>query len=72
MPEQVANADRVHELGLRERLDADTLTPQTLRETIARVTHDHQLRANLNHMRTATRQNGGAARGADIIEQYLP
>jgi MGT family glycosyltransferase len=72
MPEQVANADRVQELGLGERLDADTLTPQTLRAAIARVTNDHQLRANLNRMRTATRQSGGAARGADIIEQYLP
>ncbi|MDQ3760475.1 MAG: glycosyl transferase [Actinomycetota bacterium] len=72
MPEQVANADRVQELGLGERMDADTLTPQALRETVARVIHDQQLRANLDRMRTAIRESGGAARGADIIEQYLP
>jgi MGT family glycosyltransferase len=71
MPEQVANADRVTELGLGERLKADTLTPDTLRQAISRVTTDQQVRANLDRMRQAIRDAGGAERGADVIERYL-
>ncbi len=37
MPEQAANADQVQELGLGERLDPETLTPDTLRAAVSRV-----------------------------------
>lgn len=72
MPEQVANADRVAELGLGERIEADTLTPETLNEAVSRVAADQQVRANLDHMRQAIHDAGGADRGADVIEDYLP
>jgi MGT family glycosyltransferase len=71
MPEQVANADRVVELGLGERLDADALDAQTLRQTVSRVAADERIRANLERMRQAIADSGGAVRGADVIEEYL-
>jgi MGT family glycosyltransferase len=71
MPEQAANADRVVELGLGERLAADTLTPDALRRAVSRVTTDEQVRANLERMRRAIGDAGGAERGAVLIEEYL-
>ena len=71
MPEQAANADRVVELGLGERLAVDTLTPDTLRQAVTRVTTDEQVRANLERMRRAIRDAGGAERGATLIEGLL-
>lgn len=72
MPEQVANADRVAELGLGERLNTDTLTPEVLNQIVSRVATDQQVRANLTRMRQAIHDAGGADRGADAIENHLP
>ncbi|MGH3670139.1 MAG: macrolide family glycosyltransferase [Pseudonocardiaceae bacterium] len=71
MPEQVANADRVRELGLGERLDAGTLIADALRAAVTRVASDPGVRANLDRMRKTIRDSGGATRGADVIEEYL-
>lgn len=71
MPEQVANADRVAALGLGERLDAGTLTPETLHRIVSRVAADQQIRANLDRMRQAIHDAGGTERGADAIENHL-
>ncbi len=71
MPEQAANADRVVELGLGERLATDTLTPDALRQAVSRVTTDEQVRANLERMQQAIRDAGGAERGAAVIEDHL-
>ena len=71
MPEQVANADRVRELGLGERLDAGTVTAEALRAAVTRVASDPGVRANLDRMRKAIQDGGGATRGADVIEEYL-
>jgi MGT family glycosyltransferase len=71
MPEQVANADRVQELGLGERLDAGTVTTEALRAAVSRVTSNPGVRTNLDRMRKAIRDSGGATRGADMIEEYL-
>ncbi|MFH9347899.1 macrolide family glycosyltransferase [Kitasatospora sp. NPDC017646] len=71
-PEQDANAGRLVELGLGERLDdADTANPEALRVAIDRVTSDPAVRADLAEMRRAVRRGGGAARGADLIEGHL-
>jgi MGT family glycosyltransferase len=70
-PEQVANAERVVELGLGERMDPDTLTAESLRAAINKVASDPEVRANLAGMREAIQHSGGAARGADMIEDYL-
>jgi MGT family glycosyltransferase len=71
MPEQVANADRVQELGLGERLDAGTITAEALRAAVIRVASNPRVKANLDRMRKAIRHSGGATRGADAIEEYL-
>jgi MGT family glycosyltransferase len=71
MPEQVANADRVVELRLGERLDADTLTPETLEQAVLRVVGDPEIRAGLERMRSAVQAGGGVERGAQAIEEHL-
>ncbi|MFF0629094.1 macrolide family glycosyltransferase [Streptomyces sp. NPDC004296] len=71
MPEQAANAGRVQELGLGEQLDARTVTAEALRAAVARVASDAAVRANLDRMQKVVRESGGAARGADVIEEYL-
>lgn len=71
MPEQVANADRVVELGLGERLDPDALNPQALRQVVSRVADDPTIRANLDRMSTAIQDSGGAVRGAELIEEHV-
>ncbi|MFF4947957.1 macrolide family glycosyltransferase [Streptomyces chattanoogensis] len=71
MPEQAANAGRVRELGLGEPLDPATVTAESLRAAVARVASDATVRANLDRMRKVVRESGGAARGAEVIEEYL-
>ncbi len=71
MPEQVVNSDRVEELGLGTRLDAETLTVDTLRNAVGQVTSSSEVRANLDRMRMAARNGGGAPGGAAAIEEYL-
>jgi MGT family glycosyltransferase len=63
-PEQEANAARVTELGLGERVDplADVA------EAVERVACDERIRASLAVMREQTRSAGGAKLAADIIE----
>ncbi|CAM3802226.1 macrolide family glycosyltransferase [Kibdelosporangium persicum] len=61
-PEQKANADRVVELGLGERVNPG----DDLRAAVERArTKD------LSWMRAVIRDSGGAAKGADEIENYL-
>jgi MGT family glycosyltransferase len=71
MPEQVANADRVVELRLGERLDPGTLTPEALEQAVLRVVDDPEIRGALDRMRRAVRAGGGAERGARAIEEHL-
>ncbi len=70
-PEQVANADRVRELGLGERLDATALTPEAVRDAVTRVSSSPAIRTNLDRMRRSIQDSGGVARGADEIERHL-
>lgn len=71
MPEQVVNADRVQELGLGERLDAGSVSPEALRAAVTRVASDPGVRANLDRMCKAVQDSGGVTRGAEVIEEYL-
>ncbi|MDQ4117248.1 MAG: glycosyl transferase [Actinomycetota bacterium] len=65
MPEQAANADRIVELGLGERLPAEP-SAADLRAAADRVAASREVRANLD--RAAVRDGGGVVRGADLIE----
>ena len=71
MPEQAVNADRLVELGLGRRLDPDSLSAGALRRAVEEVTSDRTVRSGLDHMRAHIREAGGAASGADAIEEHL-
>ncbi|MGW1788233.1 macrolide family glycosyltransferase [Streptomyces tubercidicus] len=71
MPEQAANAGRAQELGLGVQLDTATVTAESLRAAVARVTSDATMRTHLDRMCKVTRDSGGAVRGADVIEEYI-
>ncbi|MDX8051609.1 macrolide family glycosyltransferase [Lentzea sp. BCCO 10_0798] len=62
-PEQAGNAGRVAELGLGERVDDHA----DLRAAVDRVTADGTIRRNLDRMRAAIADAGGAQRAADVI-----
>ncbi|WP_434442989.1 macrolide family glycosyltransferase [Lentzea sp. E54] len=67
-PEQVANADRVAELGLGERVDDHA----DLRAAVERVVAGGTIRRNLDRMRAAIATSGGAQRAADVILSRAP
>ncbi|MFD4639863.1 nucleotide disphospho-sugar-binding domain-containing protein [Lentzea sp. NPDC058436] len=62
-PEQAANADRVAELGLGERVDDHA----DLRAAVDRVVACGTIRRNLDRMRAAISGGGGAAEAAEVI-----
>lgn len=70
-PEQVANAERVQELGLGEHVGEAAPTAAALREVVTRVAADPAVRAALDRMREAIRAAGGATRGADEVERHV-
>jgi MGT family glycosyltransferase len=67
-PEQAANADRVAELGLGERVDDHT----DLRAAVERVAQSGTIRRNLDRMRAAIEAGGGAERAAAVILSRVP
>ena len=70
-PEQQVNARRTEELGLGRRLLTAQVTVEVLREAVAHVDTDPQIRTNAAQMRNVIRNCGGAALGADAIEAHL-
>ncbi|MGH7743770.1 MAG: macrolide family glycosyltransferase [Candidatus Dormibacteria bacterium] len=70
-PEQQVNACRTEELGLGRRLLTAQVTAEILREAVAQVNADPQIRTNAARMRTTIHNCGGAALGADVIEAHL-
>ncbi|MGH3838444.1 MAG: hypothetical protein ACRDSF_22530 [Pseudonocardiaceae bacterium] len=54
-----------------ERLDAETLTVDTLRTAVGQVTSSTKVRGNLDRMRMAAHNGGGASGAAAAIEEYL-
>lgn len=69
MPEQEANAARIEELALGQRLRESTA--ENLRELADRVSADTGIRENLAGIGSLIRGGGGAELGADSIEKYL-
>jgi MGT family glycosyltransferase len=70
-PEQQVNARRTEELGLGHRLQTAQVTAEVLREAVKLVDADSQIYTKAALMRTAIRNSGGAALGADVIESHL-
>jgi catechol 2,3-dioxygenase-like lactoylglutathione lyase family enzyme len=72
MPEQVVNAERIVELGIGRRLDPESLTAEGLRRAVDDLTTSTEVAARLERLRADARAGGGAAAGADAIEQHVP
>ncbi|MCX4547593.1 macrolide family glycosyltransferase [Streptomyces sp. NBC_01500] len=70
-PEQHVNARRLTELGLAEVVQRDEVSPEALRDAVARVAGDSGMRERVRDMRQHVRAAGGARRAADVIEERL-
>jgi len=70
-PEHAINGGRVEELGLGRQLDTTALSPEMLRTAVTEVSTSDEIRANLEKMREAIRNAGGAAAAADAIEAHV-
>lgn len=70
-PEQHVNARRLTELGLAEVVQRDEVSPEALRDAVARVAGDSGMRERVRDMREHVRAAGGARRAADVIEERL-
>ncbi|WP_255771551.1 macrolide family glycosyltransferase [Pseudarthrobacter sulfonivorans] len=70
-PEQEANARRVQDLGLGRGLPADALSPTLIRTVIDDVSHDRDIRHNLEVMGQRIRSSGGAPAAVDAMEHFM-
>lgn len=70
MPEQEANARRVQELGLGQRVP-DEVDAGVLRKVVDDITADEHIRSNVAAMRTTVCSGGGPVAGADALEAHL-
>lgn len=71
MPEQALNGRRVQELGCGRQLDPETLTAEQLRQAVEELVGDPAVRANLDRVSREVRACGGAAEGADALEDHV-
>lgn len=71
MPEQALNGGRVEELGLGRRLDPETITPQSLRQTVDEVANSPAIHANVTKFGEQLRAVNAPALGADALERLL-
>ncbi|WP_017575217.1 macrolide family glycosyltransferase [Nocardiopsis kunsanensis] len=71
LPEQVANARRVEELGLGRRLDPADVMAERLRSEVDRVATDTRTAERMRWMREEIRGSGGAAEAADAVERAV-
>ena len=69
--DQFANADQLVALGVAKRLDTEQATPTALRSALLALTSDPAVSARLAAIRTQLREEGGAARAAELIEGEL-
>ncbi|TDQ55266.1 glycosyltransferase [Actinorugispora endophytica] len=66
--DQYDNAQRVHEIGLGERLDTYRFTPEELRTAMESLLGNASLRRNLTEIGEEIRSREGVTRAADLIE----
>ncbi|MCY1035900.1 glycosyltransferase [Corallococcus sp. BB11-1] len=66
--DQFANADQLVALGVARRLDTEQATPEALRSALLQLTEDPQVATRLAALRKQSREEGSAARAADVLE----
>lgn len=71
LPEQVANANRVVELGLGRLLTPGSVTPAGLREAVLGLATDQATARRIRDASAEVRRGGGARAAADAIEGHL-
>ena len=66
-PEQVANAERIDDLGLGRVLSRQTVSAELIRQAVAEAAHDRAVATRVTAMRDHIHAAGGAARAASEI-----
>ncbi|WP_370450787.1 macrolide family glycosyltransferase [Corallococcus sp. CA047B] len=69
--DQFANADQLVALGVAQRIDTERATPEALRSALLQLTEDPQVAARLSVIRKELREEGGATRAAEVLEEEL-
>ncbi|HYN97853.1 MAG TPA: macrolide family glycosyltransferase [Pilimelia sp.] len=69
--DQFANAEQLAGLGVARVVDLATVTPDELRAALLHLTSDPVVSARCADIRRQVREQGGAARAADLIEAEL-
>lgn len=69
-PEEVV-AYRIDQLGLGVSLPRHSVTPEIIRDNVARVLGDDAIGKNVRHMQDLVRNSGGAIAAVDKIEETL-
>lgn len=69
--EQFANAARIEELDLGVQIDSGSVTPEQLREALAEVTSNPDIRRHVAEMRREIEESGGLDRAVATIESLL-
>ncbi|QSQ13663.1 macrolide family glycosyltransferase [Myxococcus landrumensis] len=70
--DQFSNADRIVELGVGLRLDTAQATAVSLRAAFERLIREPHFMKQAAMLQRELREEGGARRAADLIEQALP
>jgi MGT family glycosyltransferase len=71
MMEQAMTAQQVQELGLGVALRPDSLTVETLREAVTRVSTDPAIHTHTRSMQQTVRAAGGHQRATDAIMEFV-
>src|SRR5262249_26880849 len=69
--EQKMTAQRVQESGLGIALDESAITPEVLREAVARVASDPGFKTRVQAMQKETREAGGYQKATDAIMRFV-
>ena len=69
--DQFMNADRLVELGVARRIDAEYVTAAALRTALLELLDDHDRAARSAQLRADAIAEGGTRRAADLIESML-
>lgn len=65
------NAKRVAELGLGIMLEQASLTADSLRDAVTRISNDPAFYARARQMQEEIHRAGGHKRGADVLQEYV-
>ena len=71
MPEQVITARRILDLGVGVMLDRDALTIEALREAVATLLRDSEVREHMGDVQKEVQRAGGVKLAVDAIQRFV-